>query len=164
MTNKPRRLLPVVAFVAVLFSGCGGSGASSASSASAHARLVAKADPICEATNKRRSEEEKRLSAATTSTTRLNALASSAPGLAAFQSQAVAQLRQLSPPAALAREWQSMLAALQELATDTARLGADAKKKDIKGLEEIIKSGRGTRTQLASIATRDGLAPCARAN
>jgi hypothetical protein len=164
MTRKSRLLL-LLPLVVALLSGCGGSEASSGSTgSSARAQLIAKADPICEATIKRRLEEEKRLSAASTSGPPLKALASSAPGLAASQSRAVSQLRELSPPATLAKDWQSMLAALQQLATDTARIGAYAKEKNVKALEKVVRTGGGTRRRLASIATRDGLAPCARAN
>ncbi len=163
MTYRPRLLLLlllVLAAAGASVAGCGGSGGQSA------AQLVARADPICEGTNAKREAANATLGHATSlkSPSVLAGLAKTAPGLAAYDSAAVAQLRKLQAPSSLASDWRSMLADLQQLAEDTARLGRYAGEKNVKGAESLLGSSRATRTQLVAIATRDRLTPCARAN
>jgi hypothetical protein len=155
-------LIPVVT-VAAMLAGCGGSGSDGPSLT--RAQLVARATPICRATVKTRVEASKKLEKENTAAgPPFAALAASAPALGASQTRAVAQLRKLSPPASLAKDWQSLLAGLQQLADDTAKIGADAKEKNIKAIEAIVSGGTGARTRLVTIAKRDGLEPCGSAN
>jgi hypothetical protein len=155
-----RRFLPplAVGLIALLVAGCGGSQAGS--------QLAAKADPICEGTNAKRTAADASLGPATSlnSPTVLAGLAKTAPGLAAYDTAAVGQLRKLRAPSSLAGYWTSMLADLQQLAEDTARLGAYAKEKNVKAAESLLSGSRGTRRQLVALATRTGLTPCAHAN
>jgi hypothetical protein len=161
MAHRPRFLLFVVLAAAIAsLSGCGGSGGQSA------AQLVARADPICEGTNAKREAANASLGHATSlkSPAVLADLAKTAPGLAAYDTSAVSQLRKLQAPSSLAGDWRSILADLQQLAEDTARLGAYGKEKNVKSAESLLSASRATRRQLVAIATRDRLAPCARAN
>ena len=163
MNHKLRSLLPVASVIAALLAGCGGA-AQGGTGQLARAELIAKANPICKRTIKRLLEVEKTLAKASTAGPPLQALAATAPGLSASQSQAVSQLRQLTPPASLAGDWRSLLAGLQELADDTARIGAAAKQKNEKAMESIVRTGNATRKRLLAIGARDGLGPCGHAN
>jgi hypothetical protein len=161
MAYRPRLLLLLaLAAVGASVVGCGGSGGQSA------AQLVARADPICEGTNAKREAANASLGHATSlkSPTVLSALAKTAPGLAAYDSAAVAQLRKLQAPSSLANDWRSMLADLQQLAEDTAHLGKYASEKNVKGAESLLSASRASRRQLVAIATHVGVTPCARAN
>jgi hypothetical protein len=156
-------LLLVLAVAGTSVAGCGGSGGSGAQST---AQLVARADPICEGTNAKRTAAEASLGHATSlaNPTALTGVAKTAPGLAAYDTTAVEQLRRLQAPASLARYWQAMLSDLQQLAEDTARLGEYAKEKNVKAAEGLLSGSRTTRRQLVALAARTGLTPCARAN
>jgi hypothetical protein len=162
MAHKPRLLpLLVLAIASVSLVGCGDSGGGQSA-----AQLVARATPICEGTNAKREAANASLGHATSlkSQTVLASIAKTAPGLAEYDSAAVAQLRKLQAPSSLALDWTSMLADLQQLAEDTARLGKYASEKNIKGAESLLSGSRGTRKQLVTLATHVGLTPCARAN
>jgi hypothetical protein len=161
MNHQLRSLLPVAAVAAALLAGCGGAAQGGTGQ---RAELIAKADPICRQSIKRLLAVEKTLAKAATAGPPLQALAASAPALSTFQSQAVSQLRRLTPPASLAGDWRSMLAGLQELADDTARIGVDAQHKNVKAMEKVVSTGNGTRKRLLAIGARDGLGPCGRAN
>ncbi len=160
MSHKPRPFLLVVAASAALLAGCG----SSDGPPLTRAQLIARATPICQQTINRAREAEKTLAAASSPSALLHALAATAPALAAVQSRAVAQLRDLNPPAALAHDWQSLLSGLQRLAESTAQIGADAKTKGIGAVKGAAAAGRGTRSKVLAIGARDGLAVCGQAN
>jgi hypothetical protein len=155
-----RRLLPFLPalLAAAALAGCGGSQAT--------AQLAAKADPICEATSARRDAANAGLGHAHSLSGRraLKAIARTAPGLAIYESSAVSQLRKLKPPASLADSWRSMLADLQQLADDTARLGTFAKQDDVHAAARLLAESSNTRTDLVAIATLDDLTPCGQAN
>jgi hypothetical protein len=155
-----RRFLPLLPalLAAATLAGCGGSQAS--------ASLAAKADPICEATVAKREAANASLTHGPSlpGPSALQALARTSPGLAIYESDAVSQLRKLDPPASLAGAWRSMLAELQQLANDTARLGALAKQGNLTAAKHVLAESRGTRARLISTATLDGLTPCGQAN
>jgi hypothetical protein len=157
MAHKLRFLLPLVA---VLAAGCG------STQTLTRAQLVARADPICASASAKREAANATLGHATSlaSPPTLEALAKTAPALGTYESQVVSRLRQLNAPASLAGDWKSMLAGLQQLANDTVRLGAYAKEKNVTGGEKLIASSKNTRRQILTIAIRDGLGPCGRAN
>jgi hypothetical protein len=149
--------LPALLATAAL-AGCGDSQAT--------ASLAAKADPICEGTVAKREEANASLSHAPSlpGPRALTAIARTAPGLAIYESNAVSELRKLDPPASLADSWRSMLGDLQQLANDTARLGALAKQGKLPAAKHLLDESRSTRTHLVAIAALDGLTPCGQAN
>ena len=150
-------IVPALAALAVAVGGCG------SQEAAARARLVAQADPICKQVYASRLAANATLPNSLTVTLgALQALARVAPGVAAYQHQAVDRLRTLKAPASLAHAWQEMLAGMQQLADDTTQLGLDAKAKDIKDTQLVISSGRALRKRLTVIAARDGFAYCGR--
>jgi hypothetical protein len=159
MPYKRRFLLPLVALV---LAGCGGAQALP----SAQRKLIAAADPICASASIKRAEANARLGNATSLADPkvFKVLTETAPGVAAYEREAVAKLRKLSAPASLANDWQSMLTGLQNLAQATAQLGVYAKEKNIAAAEKIVASSKVTREQLLVIATRDGFADCGRAD
>jgi hypothetical protein len=164
MSHRLRLLVPIASVIAALMAGCGGSGAGHTGPLT-HAQLIAKATPICNASIKKQSEAATQLRKTNASgEALLEALAKSAPGLASSQSQSVSQLRELTPPASLAHDWQSLLAGLQRLAEGTAKIGANAKKKDLPAVEQAVSAGNATRSQLLNLASHDGFGTCGRAN
>ncbi len=164
MSHRLRSLVPIVSVIAALMAGCGGSGTGHTGLLT-HAQLIAKATPICNASIKKQSEAATQLRKTNASGgALLEALAKSAPGLATSQSQTVSQLHELTPPASLARDWQSLLAGLQKLAEGTAKIGANAGKKNLPAVEQVVTTGNATRSQLLKLATRDGFGTCGRAN
>ena len=58
--------------------------------------------------------------------------------------------------------WSRKLAGIEQLASDTAQLGVQAKKNDYKATESITTSARTTRQKLTEIDTRDGFTYCGR--
>jgi hypothetical protein len=156
---RTRRFLPIAAVIATVVAGCGGD-----APVLTHAQLVAKADPICASASRRRSQATALLGgrASSLSSITLAGFETTAPGVAAYESEAVSKLRQLRAPAFLARDWQSMLAGLQRLANDTALLGKYAKKKNVAAVQRVLAGSRSTRTQLLAIANRDGFVNCGR--
>jgi hypothetical protein len=84
--------------------------------------------------------------------------------VSAYESEAVAKLRQLSAPASLSSDWQTMLAGLQKLAKATGQLGVYAKEKNVAAGEKLLASSKVTREQLLVIAGRDGFSHCGRAD
>jgi hypothetical protein len=155
-----RRFPPFLSalLAAAALAGCG--------SSQPAAQLAAKADPICEATVARREAANASLSHAPSSSgpRALKAIAQTSPGLAIYESNAVAQLRKLDPPASLARTWRSMLGYLQQLADDTARLGTLAKQGDLHAAKHLLTESKATRANLVAVATLDGITPCGQAN
>jgi hypothetical protein len=147
-----------LAATAVIAAGCG------SSHPSARAQLVAKADPICRLIAEKRAATNKEINSARTLTgpNTLKIIARTAPGVAAYETQAVAQLRTIPAPASLAGDWNEMLAGLQQLANDTALLGKAAKTNNVKQGEAVVASSRKTRQRLTQIATRDGFTYCGR--
>ncbi len=156
MAYKLRFLLPLAA---VLATGCGGTGSTKTLT---RAQLIAQADPICASASAKRKEARARLGKAASfaSPQALTTIAKTAPGLAAYEREAVSKLGRLNAPTSLAHDWQSMLAGLQRLANDTAQLGAYAKEKNVKQAEKLTSGSESTRKQLLAIAGRDGFKNC----
>jgi hypothetical protein len=164
---SPRfRFAPLLAVAAVLAVGCGGTSHSSTTTTSAKSSrtaFVAQADPICKQVAARRSAANAALNKVAHSPSKqLELLARLAPPIAVDEHAAVEKLRTLKPPTALAHDWQQMLGGMQQLADDTSKTAADAKAKQLKGVETITASGRQVRQQLTAIASRDGFAYCGR--
>src|ERR1700733_15569852 len=133
------RAIPLAALTALAVAACGSSG----STTPTRAELVAKADPICKQIAVRRAAANKQLSKdGSNSTKGLQVLARVAPGVAAYEHQAVAQLRGLTAPASLTSDWQQMLSGMQTLADDAAQIGVDAEAKQLKKTESINSRGR----------------------
>jgi hypothetical protein len=150
------RFTLLIATASIVATGCGSQGVSRAS-------LVAQADPICKQVAAKRAAANATVpSSLTTIAQELPALARVAPGVAADERQAVARLRTLKAPASLARDWQTLLAGIEQLANDTAQLGADAKAGDFNTAHALVRRARHLREALTVVAERDGFAYCGR--
>ena len=158
MTHRRRLLL--LPLVGLLAAGCG----SSQHLTPAQSKLVAEADPICASASARRAQANARLHGVTSLSNpqTLQVLASTASGVAAYESAAVTKLRKLSAPPSYAKEWQTMLTGLQQLANDTAQLGVYAKAKNVAAAERLDDGTQSVRSQLLAIASRDGFKSCGR--
>jgi ABC-type enterochelin transport system substrate-binding protein len=153
--HRNLRLIVLAALAALTLAACGGS------SKSPRAELVAKADPICKQVSVRRKAANEALSkAGGTSPKGLQLLARLAPGVAAYELQAVDRLQTLKAPSSLEQEWQHLLAGMHQLAEDAAQIGTQAKANKLKKVESITSSARALRQQLATIASRDGFTYC----
>jgi hypothetical protein len=155
-----RRSLLLLVLAAVVIAGCGsGQGASSSQS-----KLIAQADPICASASAKRAEANAKLGVVSSlsSPTVLKVIAETAPSVSAYENEAVAKLRRLSAPASIAKDWQTMLSGLQQLADATQQLGVYAKHKQAAAAEKLIAKSKNTRSQLLAIASRDGFANCGR--
>jgi hypothetical protein len=143
-------------FVAVAMAGCGGQ--------TARGRFVAQADAICKQVAARRLAANAALSKAgsKSSTHALDALAQIAPGVGAYEHDAVLRLSALKAPASMAQEWQKMLAGIDRLASNTTRLGADAKAKNVKAGQALLVNSQRVHQELTTLAARDGFTYCGR--
>ena len=149
------RLIVLAVLAAVTLAACGGS------SKSPRAELVAKADPICKQVSVRRNAANKALSkAGGTSPKGLRLLGQLAPGVAAYELQAVERLQTLKAPSTLEQDWQHLLAGMHQLAVDAGKIGVQAKADKLKKVQSITSSARAIRQQLTAIATRDGFTYC----
>jgi hypothetical protein len=146
----------VIAALTVLAAGCGAS-----STSNPKAKLIAQADAICKPLNARRKAANKQVGAVTSAAT-LPKVAQIAPLLAAFERNAVAELRKLSAPATLAENWRKIVAGLQQLADNTAQLGVYAKASNLKEVEGVIHKSQQKERELITIATTAGFAHCGR--
>jgi hypothetical protein len=154
-----RRAIPLAMLAVIALAGCGGS----SSKTLTRAELVAHADPICKQVATRRTTANEQLNkAGATSAKGLQLLAQVAPGVAAYEHEAIDRLRTLKAPTTLTNDWQQLLAGMQTLADDAAQIGVQAKAKQLKRVESITKSGRSVREKLTTIATRDGFTYCGR--
>jgi hypothetical protein len=157
------RLAPVAAAIALALAGCGSSdsGNSTGTVDSAAAKhLVAEADPICKQIAVKREAANASLHGTSKST--LEKLAQLAPKVSVTEHQAVARLRTLTPPSALADDWRQILTGIEKLANDTTQIGVDAKADNLSKVEALTASGRTLREHLSTIAARDGFAYCGR--
>jgi hypothetical protein len=147
----------MLALLASIATGCGGSHASS----SATSRMIAGADTICKGVNARRTAANKRVGAVT-SQAALPKVAAVAAGLAAYERDAVGELRKLTAPASLAQDWRKILTGAEQLAENTAKLGEEAKAKNLKRVESLIHEDQKSEKELISIATTAGFKHCGR--
>jgi hypothetical protein len=156
-----RSALATTAVAALLAAaGCGSSGSSNGAPAS-KARFIARADAICKPLNARRSAANTEVGPVT-STATLPKVAQIAPFLAAFERNAVVELRRLTAPAALAGSWRRILAGTQLLAEDSVRLGEQAKAGDLKAVKDTIHRSQQRERELIAIAAPAGFAHCGR--
>jgi hypothetical protein len=154
-TPRVAALASLLAALAVLASGC------ASQEAIARARLVAQAEPICERIAADRLAVNAALANLRGSTSKqLQLLTRVAPTIAADEHHAVDRLRTLKAPAPLAREWQQMLAGMQQLADDDTQIGRYARARNFKGMQSIIAGGDQLRRRLSAIARVDGFTYC----
>jgi hypothetical protein len=155
MPHGPRSTLVLAAVATLLLAGCGSQKSTSKS------RMISRADAICQPLNAQRKAGNKSVGAVT-GIKRMLKIAQIAPGLATSEHRAVAELRALTAPAALAATWQQILAGTQQLADNTVKLGAYAKVYDLKHVESVIHSDQQSERALAAIATKAGFKHCGR--
>jgi hypothetical protein len=67
----------------------------------------------------------------------------------------------LDAPSELASTWRQIIVYTKTLAGDTAKLGEDARSRDLKGLRIVAAASEGTLRQLAGVAGGAGLKECA---
>ena len=144
--------------------GCVVAGVAGCGGVTARGRFVGQADAICKQVAARRLAANAALSKAGTrsSANALEALAEIAPGMGAYEHDAVLRLSALRAPASMTREWQRMLAGMDRLASDTTRLGADAKSKNVKGGEALLVNSQRVHQELTALAARAGFTYCGR--
>lgn len=145
----------IATLLALVLAGCGSGGASQAKNAR---QLVAQADPICEKIAKEREAANNKLHGKSLST--LAALARIAPPIATAEHQAVARLRTIKAPPSVTSDWNELLAGMELLANDTAKMAVEAKRNDLKGVEALDTSGHQVRERLSTIASRNGFKYC----
>lgn len=116
------------------------------------AQLIKQADAVCTRVNAKTNANPYRT---TEDVVRL------APLLATYEQAANAELARLTPPAVLATDWYTILAALRERASDTAQLGADAKSGEVGASRSILDAAAPTQRKALTIAKRDGFMSCA---
>jgi hypothetical protein len=158
MTRRPPLALAlalVLLLTALTAAGCGGQGSTPKS------RLIARADAICKPLNARRSQANAQVGAVT-GVAALPKVARVAPGLAAYERAAIAELRTLTVPASLTADWQKILAGAQQLAANTAKLGDEAKGGNLKEVEAVIHQDQQSERELIAIATAVGFKHCGR--
>jgi asparagine N-glycosylation enzyme membrane subunit Stt3 len=155
MTTRLRFALTIAVLVALIAAGCGGS------TSTPKSKLIASADAICKPLNARRKEANKQVGAVT-SAAALPKVARIAPGLATDEHSALAELRKLTAPTKLAGSWQKILAGMQELADNTAKLGEDASAGDLKSVEGVIHVDQQKERELIAVAANAGFAHCGR--
>ncbi len=122
---------------------------------------MAQADPICK-------QVAARLSAANAQVPRspflakktLKVIARLAPGMAAYENQALERLRRLHAPSSVAGDWQQLLAGMQRLAADTSEVGVDARAHEFNQAHAVTLGARALRQRLATVAGRDGFTYC----
>ncbi len=154
MNRIPSPTLALV-LAALIFAGCG-----SSASTSPKSRMIASADAICKPLNARRAAANAQVGAVTGSA--LPKVAQIAPGLAAYERKALAELNALSAPASLSEAWGKILAGTQLLAADTAKLGDDAKAGNLKAVESVVHTDQQKERELITIATTAGFKHCGR--
>jgi len=163
------RLTAAAAVIALVLAGCGSSGRAGAPAATAirstptksgasnesagPSRLIARADAVCRQVNRQLIAAPASLDA--------SQIARDAPRNAALERRAVAQLRKLTPPASLARDWRQILAYRQTLAGQLVELAKYVKALDVRHVQALAASKKQTHRKLAGLAIRDGFKDCA---
>jgi hypothetical protein len=149
--------------------GCGGAGevthadssatssakpAATVSQPAASAGQLARAAAICT----RRNRE---LVAATRPGASLNEILATAPRRAAIERKALTELERISPPAKIAQEWKTILAATEGSLNTTEDLAKDVPSNDLASLRRQIASVNKPQLRLLLTATRAGIKQCA---
>ncbi|HSZ04154.1 MAG TPA: hypothetical protein VK778_03015 [Solirubrobacteraceae bacterium] len=147
--------------IALAGAGCGGGSTGTGTAAGqprpAHASspLLAKADAICDALNRRLADVH-------VANTDDHELARVAPVSAFLEEQAIRELSILTPPASLAHDWRQMMGYRRTLARELTQLGHAAKAKDEHRVQSLIASKKLVHHELEVLATHAGLVACAR--
>ena len=155
MAHKLRVAFSIAALAAVAATGCG-----SQAAAGGPSHVISQADAVCKQVEARSAAINASLSKVRSQ--QMKEIAKVAPGFSQFELQAVERLRALAVPASLAGEWRELLAGMQQLAVDTARLGVAAGAGNSKGMEAINASGQPIRSRLEGIAQHVGFKYCGR--
>ena len=175
--NHLRLVAVALATTSIAASGCGGSSKTSSGTASTptgsstshtessptepstqtgpltRAELIAQADTICRRLN------QKRLS---TTVGARQTYADVLTPVAAYDQAAAAQMRKLTPPASIAKDWNQIVSGTQAIADAMTATVAYAKAGKLKEAEPLsIKLERATQ-QILSAAKRAGFKDCAR--
>jgi hypothetical protein len=116
------------------------------------AELIAKADAICARLNRQ---------AGSVRNTSLRGVGSTAPLVAGYFRAAFAELRRLTPPAAMARDWKAIVSDIQPVAGEVVIMGKYASDNDPASTAKV--ESRIARVQLhrIAIAKRNGFRDCA---
>lgn len=79
---------------------------------------------------------------------------------AVVEQTAVNQLSKLTPPPAIASDWQQMISDRNTLVEDLNKIAAYARANDFKAEKPILASSTGLQEQLLSVARRGGFVVC----
>lgn len=149
-----------LAAMAIAIAGCGGSAGKAGSSQTAAsggdaatAQLVAKADRICLGLN-RELEAAKSVIRSQADIVRI------APRRVALEGKALSRLSALTPPPAIANDYEQLLVARRTLMEDTSKLAAYAVAKHAQ--TDLFAASAGMVRNMATIAQRDGYSDCGR--
>jgi C4-dicarboxylate-specific signal transduction histidine kinase len=116
------------------------------------AQLTARVNAVCKRTAARRNPLKIRSQAE---------FAVVIPQVAAFQRTMAAELGKLSPPAALATEWNQFVAYARTLADSATKVGEELQTNRFDANQPAYTSFARTRLQLRALAKRDGFRACA---
>jgi hypothetical protein len=132
-------------------SGCGGS----ANSAKTLTRtvLIAKADVICKRLNVNRDSTPIRSQQDVARILSQHAI---------YERDELAELGKLVPPTSMANDWKRMLAGIQTLAEDTAKVGEYVKSNNRAAARPLISTAANAQQQVLTIAKHNGFKECAR--
>lgn len=123
-------------------------------------RFTADAERICERANREIIASENSNIGASEAV-QLREIVKIAPGHAALERRAQAELTKLTPPAPLVSDWRSMLAARSRLAAELDTLIKAAKRKDLRAVEALIPVKKQTHSVLRTLASKNGFKECA---
>lgn len=115
------------------------------------AQLLHKADAICHKLNKRLSSSKIKTE---------KDLVQELPKLAGYEQEGLAELSKLIPPAKMAEDWKMIIAGAQTLADDIAKVGEDAKAKELKAARAIFAKASKVQQRTTAITKRDGFKDC----
>lgn len=143
-----RRLLgALLAAGALMSAGCGES-----AKPLTRAQLLHRADAICRKVNTKLSSTKIKTE---------KDLVRALPKLAGYEQEGLAELSKLIPPERMAEDWKMIVAGAQTLADDVAKLGEDAKAKDLKAAHAVVDEIGKVQQRTTAIAKRDGFKDCA---
>jgi hypothetical protein len=92
---------------------------------------------------------------------KLSRLPALAAKRSAVEQRVIGEMEALDAPSELASTWRQIIVYTKTLAGDTAKLGEDARSRDLKGLRIVAAASEGTLRQLAGVAGGAGLKECA---
>jgi hypothetical protein len=168
---RQRRLiigtLPALALAMLAIAGCGSTSKTSSTTTAAsaplsHAELVARASAICAHINAKIAYYSNLTPSNSKDLVSSSAIASAAPQIAAVEHTALGEMEKLTPPPALAGDWQLIVGGVRTISEDTAKIGEAIKTKDTASLAGVMTSGASALQRLHVVATRDGLAGCSK--